>query len=125
METKKVIEQDLCNDLQISYDDGFLKIEYDDWHIYVQESKRTEVAKALCPKYQQVEDELKKEKEIHSEMYNNLLLKSQAVFDQNAKLLEALKYLMEAYENPRFFNYEELQKRAKNSKKIIQQSETK
>lgn len=94
--------------------------------VLIENETRTEVAKAICPKYQQVEDERDGLKEQHK---NDILLAQQAVKqiseleDRNAKLLEALKKIQNwLYNGNDEFDSDQAMDLVDN---IIQQSETK
>lgn len=67
METKKVIEQEYWSDISIEhydYNDGYVSIfhfELDE--IRIEKSKAREVAKAIDPKYQELEKEIQELRE--------------------------------------------------------------
>ena len=95
METKKVIEQGDEYDITINIQEGHVSLsQTDDLStdvVIIRPAYTTEVAKAICPKYQETEDENKILKNQIELIFKNANNKIESLEQKNAKLLEALK----------------------------------
>lgn len=97
--------------------------------VSVDDATRTEVAKAICPKYQETEDENKILKEQIESIFKNANDKVSLLEQRYAKVLEALKMHVDSLDlsNMEFyekygFNVADVFPR---TRQLIQQSETK
>lgn len=140
MQTKKVIEQE--NDIPVIVDHtnsegNRIFVGSIVGGAYIENSKATEVAKEICPKYQEVEDDRdilqytlsRVRKFVGAKPGESIEDKFTELKDQNAKVLEALKMHVDSLDltNMEFyekygFNVADVFPR---TRQLIQQSETK
>lgn len=95
MAMKKVIEQGDEYDITINIQEGYISLsQTDDLStdvVIIRPAYTTEAAKAICPKYQETEDENKILKNQIELIFKNANNKIESLEQKNAKLLEALK----------------------------------
>ena len=96
---KKVIEQGDEYDITINIQEGYVSLsQADDLStdvVIIRPAYTTEAAKAICPKYQETEDENKILKNQIELIFKNAKNKIESLEQKNAKLLEASQQLAE------------------------------
>ena len=96
---KKVIEQGDEYDITINIQESYVSLsQADDLSIdvvIIRPAYTTEVAKAICPKYQETEDENKILKNQIELIFKNANNKIESLEQKNAKLLDASQQLAE------------------------------
>ena len=108
--SKKVIEQEIEPDLNIELlPDGtiYVKPMFPYTDVYIEESVRTTVAKAICPEYQKAIDHnkfLEFENARLTKMYQKAVNKTHGLNATNAKLVEALGKIKEMLESPKLID---------------------
>ncbi len=104
METKKVIEQETVKGIEVHKLECLTVVyQFGKAPIDIEESKATEVAKAIDPEYQKVIDELEF---LRAEHPVNIAIRNENknLKDQNAKLVEALSKVKDILESPKLID---------------------